>query len=267
MFKRSHLARIALVSTTLACASEVHAQAFDAIRLYAAEPGKDGGLAGFVLLPTTEYSGSDERRTLVLPVLDYQWASGWFAGTTNGLGHNFSKRPDTQYGLRVTADFGRKESRSSALRGMGDIDAKAEVGGFYNVAMTDAISLSTSLRYGAGSGSDGLVADFGINYSLPIAPRWRVSVGGAVTLADKRYMQSYFGVSREQAASSAYAATTPSGGVRDARAGATLIYSVSPRTSLTLGLSASTLLGDAADSPLVEEKTTVGGLLAATVSF
>ncbi len=91
-----------------------------------------------------------ERRTLALPLLDHPWANGWFAGTTNGIGYNFSGSQRLQYRLRLTADLGRKESRSSALRGMGDVDAKAEFGGFFNLAWTPEFSLTSSVRYGFG---------------------------------------------------------------------------------------------------------------------
>jgi MipA family protein len=80
-------------------------------------------------------------------------------------------------------------------------------------------------------------------------------------------MQSYFGVSPAQAAASGYRADAPGAGLRDVRTGATLSYSFNPRTSVTLGLGTSTLLGDAADSPLVQKKTSATGLLFATYAF
>jgi len=195
-----------LASTVAVCATlaplSANAQAFDAVRLYGAAPGKDGGLVGAAVLAGTEYQGSDERRTLALPVLDYQWANGWFAGTPNGIGYNFSDSKSMQYGLRLTADFGRKESRSSALRGMGDVDAKAEFGGFFNYALTAEFSLTSSLRYGAGQDGKGLVVDFGGAYSTRIAERWRVGMGAGFSLTNAKYMQSFFGVTAAQTTAS-----------------------------------------------------------------
>lgn len=260
------LSSIVAVCATLA-ATGVHAQAFDAVRLYGAAPGKDGGLAGAAVLAGTEYPGSDERRTLALPVLDYQWANGWFAGTTNGIGYNFSGSKGMQYGLRITADLGRKESRSSALRGMGDVDAKAEFGGFFNYALTPEISLTSSLRYGAGQEGKGLVVDLGGAYSTQIAADWRLGLGAAVSVANTEYMQSYFGVTAAQATASGYRAYAPKAGVRNGRLNLSLTYTVTPRVSMTAGVSANSLLGDAADSPLVRKKTSVSGLLAASYAF
>ena len=262
----SLLSSIVAVCATLA-APAASAQAFDAVRLYGAAPGKDGGRVGVALLAGTEYPGSDERRTLALPVLDYQWANGWFAGTTNGIGYNFSNSESMQYGLRLTADLGRKESRSSALRGMGDVDTKAEFGGFFNYPLTPEFSLTSSLRYGAGQGGKGLVVDLGGAYSTQIAAQWRLGVGAGVSVANAEYMQSFFGVTSAQAAASGYGAYAPAAGVRDGRVNFALTYMASPRISVTAGVTANTLLGDAENSPLVRQKTGVTGLLAATYAF
>jgi outer membrane scaffolding protein for murein synthesis (MipA/OmpV family) len=262
----SLLVSIMAMYATLAAPS-VHAQAFDAVRLYGAAPGKDGGLVGAAVLAGTEYQGSDERRTLALPVLDYQWANGWFAGTTNGIGYSFSGSKNMQYGLRLTADLGRKENRSSALRGLGDVDAKAELGGFFNYALTPDFSLTSSLRYGAGQEGKGLVVDLGGAYSTQIAAQWRVGVGAGVSLANAEYMQSFFGVTAAQATTSGYRVYAPEGGVRNARVNLALTYMASSRVSVTAGVTANTLLGDPADSPLVRKKTSVNGLLAAAYAF
>jgi outer membrane scaffolding protein for murein synthesis (MipA/OmpV family) len=259
-------ASIVAVCTTLAAPS-ADAQAFDAVRLYAAAPGKDGGMAGAAVLAVTDYQGSDERRTLALPVLDYQWANGWFAGTTNGVGHNFSASMGMQYGLRLTADLGRKQSRSSALRGMGDVDAKAEFGGFFNYALTPALSFTSSLRYGAAQNGKGLVVDLGGAYASQIAAQWRLSAGAGVSLANAEYMQSFFGVTGAQAATSGYRTYKPKAGARNGQVSLAVTYLSSPRFSVTARITADTLLGDAADSQLVKKKTGINGVLAAAYAF
>ena len=267
MIKRTSVLHFAATMALLATASAAQAQAFSAVRLYAAAPGKDGGLAGSVVLATTEYPGSDDRRALVLPVLDYQWGNGWFAGTSNGVGYNFSSDPSLQYGVRITGDFGRKESRSQALRGMKDIDAKAELGGFLNYSLTEELSITSSLRYGAGNDSDGIVADLGLSYSTRLGQKWRLGMGVDISMVNASMMQSYFGVTATQAAASGYRAYTPKSGLRDVQTSATLSYSYSPRASVTVGLNTTTLMGDAADSPLVRKKTSVGGIFALTYAF
>jgi outer membrane scaffolding protein for murein synthesis (MipA/OmpV family) len=261
------LSLAAAVLCLAAGAPDANAQAFDTVRLFGAIPADGGGTIGVAVIAGHEYQGSDERRTLVFPALDYQWANGWFAGSGNGVGYNFSDRQDFKYGLRLTADFGRRESRSDALEGMGNIDPRPEIGGFLNYYPTREIFLTSSWRYGAGDDSDGVVVDLGTGYSTELAPLWRIGVGVSLTLVNDRYMQSFFGVSPEQSVRSGYAPFKPGGGVRDVRANLALTHLFNPRTAITLGIGVSSLQGDAADSPLTREKTSTNGLLVATYAF
>ena len=261
------LETLALATGIALAAPNVFAQSFDTVRLYGAAPGSDGGAFGAAVITSPEYRGSDARRTMLLPLLDYQWASGWFAGASNGIGFNFSGTPQMQYGLRVTADLGRKESRSSALRGMGDVPAALEGGGFFNYHLSRELLLTSTLRYGAGVGHKGLVVDLGAGYSTVIAPAWRLGAGAGLTFVNARYMQSFFGVTAGQSAASGYAVTTAGAGVRDVRVNTMLTYSIDPRLAVTTVLSASSLQGDAKDSPLTRKRTSATGVVAVTYAF
>ena len=250
------------LASTAACS-----QAFDAVRLYGAAPDADGGLIGAAVVFGRQYLGSNKRRTSVFPALDYQWRNGFFAGTTNGLGVNLSASPAAQYGVRITADLGRKESRSPALTGLGDIDVRPELGAFINYAVTREVFLTSALRYGSGNDRKGLVLDLGAGYSLPLTPSLVLGAGVAASVVNQKYMQAHFGVDAAQSAASNYAAYTPSAGVRDVRANAALTYRVSDRVRITGAVSLASLRGDAKDSPLVRRSTSANGVLAATYAF
>jgi outer membrane scaffolding protein for murein synthesis (MipA/OmpV family) len=243
------------------------AQGFDAVRLHSAAPGQDGGTIGAAVIAAPAYLGADQRRSLLLPLLDYQWAQGWFAGITNGVGVNLSRSPDRQFGLRVTPDLGRKQSRAEALRGMGDVPAGAEAGAFFNLLLPEGLALTSSVRYGSGSQHQGLVVDLGAAYATALAAQWRLSGGVGITLANARHMQSFFGVTAAQSATSGYAAYAPGAGARDARANVALTRMLSPRTSVAAVLSARRLLGDARNSPLNMQTTSATGVLAVAHAF
>lgn len=249
-----------------ATAATAHAQTFDAFRRLG-PPDQDVRSVGAVVLQGRDYLGSSERRTQFLPRIDYLWRNGWFAGTTNGIGYNFSKTPGTDYGLRVTADFGRQESRSSALRGLGDIDIAAEAGGFFNYALTPSVTLTSSVRYGSGKDSKGALLDLGLSYSTLINPSWRLGATAGTTYANRSYMQDFFGITPQQAAASGYANYRPNAGLRDARASLALTYLATPRVAVTGVVSAVRLLNDAADSPLTQKANTVNGLLTVSYAF
>ena len=259
--------KIAAAALIALAPAAVLAQAFDAVRLYGAAPGQDGGSVGVAFIATKAYQGSAKDRNLIVPVLDYQWRNGWFAGVSNGIGINFSGQHDQQYGLRLTADLGRSSSRSVALRGLPDIDPKAEAGAFYNLYLSQKVFLTSSLRYGAGVHSKGAVLDLGAGYATELMPQWRLGLGVATSVVNAAYAQSYFGITAAQAASSGYPAYNAAAGLRDVRANVALTYHLAPRASITGALSANSLAGDAKDSPLTRKSTTVNGVVAVSYAF
>ena len=268
---RSPAVRIAAVLTATALGAGLsfgaRAQAFDAVRLYGAGADRNGGTVGLAVVAGHQYMGSDERRTRAYPAIDYRWANGWFAGTTNGVGYNFSRQGGVQYGVRLTADFGREESRSAVLRGLGDVDARPEFGAFYNLQPTANTFLTSSLRYGAAQGRNGLLLDLGAGLGAQVAPAWRMAAGVAATWANADYTQSYFGVDAAQATRSGRSVYTTSAGVRDVRVSVSTTYAITPRASATAALSYSRLQGDAASSPIVRDRAGVNGVLALAYAF
>lgn len=245
--------------------SAVMAQASDSVRLNSAPPGKDGGNIGLAVIIGKQYQGSDERRTMVLPNLEYQWANGWFAGVRNGVGYNFSKDPSLQYGARVTVDFGRKENRSIALKGMGDIQTKAKLGAFLNYSLSPEFMLTSGFRTG-GSGS-GSVLDLGFSYSTKLNEQMRLSAGAGLTWGNAEYMQTNFGVNSVQALRSGYRQYSPGAGISDARLQLALSYKVAPQTSVIASVSSSMLSSEAKSSPIVRKANSVTGLLGVAYAF
>lgn len=148
------------------------------------------------------YPGASESRTRVLPNLAYQWANGWFAGVQSGVGYNASTQADMAYGLRLTADFGREEKRSVVLQGLGDVEARPQVGAFFNASPVRGLTLLSSLRYGSGNGRDGLLVDVGAGTGWPLGAGWRLGAQVAATLDNAAHQQAYFGVDAAQTASS-----------------------------------------------------------------
>lgn len=247
------LSSAAILAATLTFHDTACAQAFDIVRLNPAGTGLQVS-AGLVGLQSREFAGGSQNESRALPALDAQWSNGWFAGTTNGVGINLSRTPGLAYGVRLTADLGRKASDSSELRGLGDVEAAIEVGGFANWQVTDSLSVVSSIRYGSGNDKNGLVAHLGVSHRLAIATDWSLGSQLVVSAANEEAMRSYFGVSATQSAASGLAVYTPSAGLRDARFGVTLMHRWSPQVNVMLGASFTRLLGDAGDSPVVRDK-------------
>jgi outer membrane scaffolding protein for murein synthesis (MipA/OmpV family) len=261
------LCKPALALSLAAACQWAQAQAFDAVRLYGVPEGDSAGIVGVVVLETPQYLGSNERRFQVLPSFNYQWKNGWFAGLSNGIGYDFQSRPDMQYGFRITADIGRKESRSNELSGMGSVQPRPEAGLFFNYLPSPELFFTSSLRYGAGNDRNGMLLDLGAGYGKQFAASWRGVVGVAATYVNGNYMQAYFGVTPQQSAASGYAVYSPGAGFRDVRLNASLTYFIDRRWSVTGALTVSSLQGDARTSPIVFENTPVSGVVAVSYSF
>ncbi len=261
-------ARYALPCGALALfAASVQAQDIDSIRQMPGADGQGAGIVGLGVASGPRFSGADATRTRVLPVLGYQWANGWFASTIGGVGVNLSSTPGLQYGPRLTVDFGRKADSDSRLRGMGDVKAAAELGGFVHVRVADAFSLNANLRAGSGEDNKGVRLDLGAAYGVALAPGLRLRLGTSATLANQAFAQTHFGVTASQSVNSGYAVYTPKAGLQDVRASIGVMYAIAPRVMLSTALTSTTLVGDAKDSPLVRKTTGLSGQLGVAYGF
>jgi outer membrane scaffolding protein for murein synthesis (MipA/OmpV family) len=79
--------------------------------------------------------------------------------------------------------------------------------------------------------------------------------GPSVTFADRRHLQTSFGISPLQAQRSGYPVYTPHGGLEAAGFGFSLTRFFTPHLLANTNLSVSELLAGAARSPVVERKT------------
>jgi outer membrane scaffolding protein for murein synthesis (MipA/OmpV family) len=220
--------------------------------------GVDMGQIGLGVLSTPRYMGADTNRLRALPYLSYRWANGWFIDPLNGLGHAWSPAPGRRIGLHLGVSPDREESDSSALRGMGDVDREAELGGFVQQRLGSwlggGLSIRSHLRYGAGEDHRGGQAELGLGWGTRLAQRSLMNLGFAANWANQDYMQTYFGVTPAQSASSTYAEHDARGGLRDIRLSLSWIQLFTPTTTGLLMVSQTHWQGEAADSPLVREK-------------
>lgn len=222
---------------------------------------------GSVALSTPKYIGSDERRMAVYPAFDAQWKNGAFFSVVSGLGYNFSKDPSFQYGLRMTMEGGRDESRSEKLRGLGDINSTVEPGAFLNYFVNPNYTLLSSVRYGSGLDHNGVQVSVGGRASGLLNSRHRFTALFSTNWANSSYQQSYFGVNAAQASASGYSQYTPSSGLTDIKFGAHWHWSIDTNWSLTTGASVQHMMGDAANSPFMPQKTPVSVFSAASYRF
>lgn len=147
----------------------------------------------------------------------------------------------------------REASDDDRLDGMEDIDATYEFGGRVNYGVGHLTSyLTTRLGFG---GHDGITGEVGFRYRTDISDRLTLWSGLEAQYGNGTYTETYFGVSPAEALASGFEAYEPGAGVTKASAKFSARYSLNDVTAVLGEFEYGRLVGDAADSPLVEDRT------------
>lgn len=205
-----------------------------------------------------EYEGSDNYEVSPIPLLMINYRDMVFLrGTT--LGANAftwqGPRPSDklQVGPLVRYQFGRDADDSDDLRGMDDIDAAVELGGFITYSI-GPWSTGLTLFQDVSGAHEGFTAKLSAGHRHTFSPKLRLRSEIYSTWADESYTETYFGVTAAQSARSGLRRYQPEGGVKDIGLALDLDYSLTEHWTVTGRLGYKRLLGDAADSPLVEDR-------------
>ena len=223
----------------------------------------DSFTLGLAVARLPEYEGSDQFETRALPVISYR-SGRFFAGTLTGVGYNLSNLPNVEFGPLLTYRFGRDESDSPRLNGLGDIDAGADLGAFVRWN-AHPFSLGARLEQGVGGNVTGTSLRLDAAYLLPIDQRNALRLDASVDWADADIMQGFFGVSAAQSLRSGLPGYTASAGIRRYGVTATWAHSITPNWSSTVRVGVYRLGNEAADSPLTLKRS--AALVSAGLSY
>jgi outer membrane protein len=201
------------------------------------EGSKSDKLTGVPIFSLGPAGGSTERfrgplDSASIALFDYEGFSAGLAGKTKSA--------------RTAANY-------TELSGLDDVKMAIELGGFVQYFPTDWFRLRTELRRGFG-GHTGVVADFSADVLVPVWSRLTVSGGPRFTLASTQATAPYFSVDAVQSAASGLPAFDAKGGAHSAGAGTQVRYQITPKWEAHAYVEYDRLLGDAAASPLVEQK-------------
>jgi outer membrane scaffolding protein for murein synthesis (MipA/OmpV family) len=238
---------ILLASTAALAAAPARAQA--------ARPADDDNFhlsigGGALYAPT--YLGSDRYDVDPIPLFDLRYADRVFLSTRDGLGLNLLE-PGSNWraGPVVKYRMARDQDDDRALRGMGDVDAAGEAGGYVHYDLRP-FTMGAELRQGFG-GHDGVIGDLFVTWSTRLSDSLLLTVGPKATMASRDFTETYFGVTAAQAARTGYRAYAPDGPFMSYGLGASLRYRVNDYLSLGGFAGIDRIAGDAADSPLVDQ--------------
>ena len=111
-------------------------------------------------------------------------------------------------------------------------------------------------RHDLSGNHDGAIFSVGALYFKPVTPKLRVNLQGQLNFASEKFMNTYFDINHSQANRSGMAIYDADAGIKDISAFKILIYSFTRHWNVVSFMGFSRLLGDAANSPIVEVKGT-----------
>jgi outer membrane scaffolding protein for murein synthesis (MipA/OmpV family) len=234
----------------------------------AATDVKVGGVA--VVKPT--YEGSDSYEVIGAPIAFP--AEG--AGTAGSF--TFNGVDDLRYrllggptgfeaGPLAGYAFGRDDGDGPLLRGLGDVDGGVIVGGYAGYRAAGWL-FDVSYHHIV-SGDTGGFLRLGVANKTHHSDRFWTKLRVAATYADDDYMSHYFGVSAAQSAASL--AGLPlydaDAGFKDVHVVLSGSYDIARNWSVIGSAGYKRLIGDAADSPVVESEDQFTATLGLTYRF
>ncbi len=237
-----------------------------------------GGGVGY----ESKYEGSDDMEATFLPVAGITWKDTVYLSTEDGLGAVVYDDNNFTVNVSFNYEWGRDESDSSDLKGLGDVDG--------------APTLNLSLEYDIGpvtpfveltrhlGGTDSLEASFGVETMIPVSalmgdgsgsrmadsgdegPDGPAFMAGiSTTWSDDKYMDSYFGINSTQSARSGLSRFNAGSGFKSVGAELGFVYPVGENWEILTMVEYSQLIGDAADSPISKDDSVLFG--GVTVSY
>ena len=210
-----------------------------------------------------KYEGSDEFEIKPVPFITASYGD-WLRVDPRGASVSLYRFGDLHLSAKLGYDLGRKEDKSVHLRGLGDIDPGALVGAELAYRL-GALKLFGELNRTIG-GSDGLQARFGAELGYKY-DRWLLTAGASATWADSKYMSTYFGVTPLQSANSGLPVFDIGSGLKRVDVSASVTYAMTENWLVRAQAGYGFLLGDVANSPIVQREAQPFGMLGIGYKF
>jgi outer membrane protein len=206
--------------------------------------------AGFLAAPT--YPGADSSRGTLVPLV--QARKGNFFIGVGGVGYDLYKDSTWLFSASLSPSRGRKEADDPHLRGLGNIESTARANIQAGFAR-GVIQVKTQLSTDVAGNKQGTLARLDVQGRLPLSARSVLFAGPGVTWANDEYASSYFGVNATQSANSGLAQHGADSGVNSVRFTAGAIRKFGSNWLGVASLTLSKLRGDAANSPVTQDRT------------
>jgi len=206
---------------------------------------------GMAFVP--DYEGSEDYRAVPVINARLNLDNNMYVGFLgNTLRANLVPSQVWNAGPLLRYRFERNDVDNEQVDAMKKVDAAFEAGGFLSYNLPDW-TFSLSAAQDIAGGHDGFVLDLGAGYRLKLQAQTMLTVNAQTTFASSDYMHTYFSVDQEDAVRSGLRTYSADGGLKDFGLGIAVQHSFDRKWSVVGVLKYTRLLGDAADSPVVDD--------------
>jgi outer membrane protein len=242
------------------------------------DDGPNGGVHGFFAIgPGAVPAFDGAKKYQLIPLMIANVGYKGVNLEVRGLGARLDLLGDSR--VQIGPVFAFRGNRNSSSDGSGrvklldDVGSSIEVGGYVGYRLggnrygQGEVAFDLTLAKDVNDGHDGLVGSAQVSYAAYRSQKLFVNVDAQTTFVDKKYMRAFFGVTPVEAARSGLATYRPGSGIRDAGAGITAGYQFNEKWGLIARAGANYYLGDAKDSPIVDEGSKVQAVGGLALSF
>lgn len=209
-----------------------------------------------------KFPGSGENMTRALPFIGIEYGRVFLggapgAGIPAGLGAYLYRDSRWTLGVGLGQDLTkpRKEADSPRLRGLGDIDS-TPLGAIFASGRWPWFAVRASVVSDVGGKDEGTRASLDLEARYHLSSNITLAAGPGATWADRRYQQTFFGVSNAQSLNSGLDEHIVGSGVNNLRFSLSMDLRFNRRWNLGTRFTMTALNGEAERSPIIERKRT-----------
>lgn len=224
---------------------------------------QDRWVLGATLASSPTYAGGSARKLGLRPVIAGR-VGRWMVSSSSarslagmdlagGISTSVLQNDRWSVGVGARLTHGRSSGDDPVLSGLPNIRSSLGLRGSVGYTLAPGWRVSGSAQQDVLRGQ-GLRANLGLGWSTPLPDGWLLNVSGGVGWANARAMQTFYGVTPE-AAQAGRPAWQPGAGLESWGWGLGVSRVLSPHWRLAGSIGRSTLLGDAAHSPLTQQRS------------
>ncbi len=212
-----------------------------------------------------DYEGSDDYEIDPVPYVELSFFEGLASLSVGGLQVMLPIGDQAFVGAGVGYGGGREEDANDDLEGLGDVDDTI-IGNLSGGLKLGPGAFIVSHTQDLGNEYDGYSIDFGVETGLElIEEKAEITLGAGATWGSGGYNETFFGISQAQAAASGLDEFDADEGFKSVGVELGGTYAITDNLLIGFEAGYQRLVGDVADSPIVDDRGSPNQFSIATV--